>query len=192
MTETGQRIPSVPEERWTDEVRDVFAVLEGEEGRRNGSKWNFTHFFVNHPTLARAWLEYNRAFVSGSFDPLLREIIILRTAHHHRSAYEWDMHAEIGRHHFGMTDTQFDAIREGPAAPLWTDLERDCLRAVDQLCATYDIDDALWAALLSRLDHRRIMELLFLVGSYGTLSMVLNAVRMPPEKNPARWSRTSR
>ncbi|MBY0422159.1 MAG: carboxymuconolactone decarboxylase family protein [Parvularculaceae bacterium] len=187
MTDPQQRIPSVPKERWTDEMRDVFAILEGREGWEKGSKWNFTHFFVNHPALARAWLAYNRALVvEGVVEPRLRELVILRTAHNYRSAYEWDMHEEISRHHLGMTDAEFEAIKAGPDAARWSAFERDCLRAVDQLCRTYDIDDALWAELEKHLDHPRIMELMFLVGSYGCLSMVLNAVRMPPERNPAR------
>jgi hypothetical protein len=35
----SQRIPSIPPEQWTHDVRKLFAVYEGEEGRNNGSKY---------------------------------------------------------------------------------------------------------------------------------------------------------
>jgi 4-carboxymuconolactone decarboxylase len=186
MTDSAQRIPSVPRENWTDAVREVFAVYEGREGWENGSKYNFIHFFANHPPLAKAWLAYNQVLTRGAIDPILREVIILRTAHNFRSEYEWSMHMEICRHHLGMRPDHFEAIQKGPESAFWPALERDCLRAVDQLCFDHDIDDALWNALAARFDQQHMMELLFLVGSYALLSWVLHTARLPLETRPAR------
>jgi alkylhydroperoxidase family enzyme len=186
MTQPAQRMPSVTRDEWTDEVRDVFAVYEGKQGWENGSKWNFTHWFANHPPLAQAWLNYNRVLTTGSMPPVLREIIVLRVSHNCNSEYEWHMHTEIARHHMGMGADYIEAIRQGPDSPFWPELERNCLRAVDQLCAKQDIDDEIWATLSRKFDRRLMMELMFLVGSYSLLACVLRTVRLPLEGTPAR------
>ncbi len=180
MTESAQRIPSVRREDWTDEVRDVFAIYEGPQAWENGSKYNFMHWFANHPPLAQGWLKYNHALVRGDFPPALREIVILRVAHRYSSEYEWDQHVLIAGA-IGLGTEHFDAVIEGPDATLWSDVQRLCLRAADQLCLNHDIDDETWSALASHFDARQMMELLFLIGSYSMLSWVLRAFRVPTE-----------
>jgi len=170
----------LPPEGWTDEVRELFAVYEGEEGRRNGSKYNYTHWFANHPQLATNWMRYNHALSRGALDPVLRELVVLRVAHRYRSDYEWNLHAQIAAP-IGIGPEQLEAVKAGPDAPGWSDLERDCLRAADTLCGQHDLPDDLWAALSARLDPKMMMELLFLVGSYTLLAWVLRTVRMPLE-----------
>ncbi|MDR2856666.1 MAG: carboxymuconolactone decarboxylase family protein [Novosphingobium sp.] len=176
----SQRMPSIPPQGWTDEVRDLFAVYEGEEGRKNGSKYNFTHWFANHPQLATNWMRYNHALTRGVLDPFLREIVIMRVAWRYRSDYEWNLHVQIAAP-LGIGPEHHAAIRQGPDAPLWNDLQRLCLRAADALCVDHDIDDDLWAALAARLTSRELMELMFLAGSYTLLAWVLKTVRMPLE-----------
>lgn len=176
----SQRMPSIPPEGWTDEVRELFAVYEGEEGRRNGSKYNFTHWFANHPELATNWMRYNHALSRGVLDPVLREIVVLRVSHLYQSEYEWNLHVQISAP-LGIGQAQLDAVKAGPDDPLWNELERLCLQATDQLCTQHDIDDETWTALDARLTRKAMMELLFLVGSYTLLAWVLRTVRMPLE-----------
>lgn len=180
MTQSAQRIPSVRREDWTDEVRDVFAINEGQEGWDNGSKYNLIHWFANHPPLAQGWLKYNHVLVRGDFPPVLREIVILRVAHRYKSEYEWDQHVLIAGM-IGLGPEHFEAVVTGPDAVLWSDLERLCLRTADQLCENHDIDDATWTALASEFDTRQMMELLFIVGSYSMLAWVFRAARMQTE-----------
>ena len=138
------------------------------------------HWFANHPMLAQGWLKYNHALVRGDFPPPLREIVILRVAHRYKSEYEWDQHVLIAAA-IGLEARHFEAVIEGPDADLWSDVQRLCLRAADQLCVNHDIDDATWNALASQFDARQMMELLFIIGSYTMLSWVLRAVRVPTE-----------
>jgi 4-carboxymuconolactone decarboxylase len=175
-----QRIPSVPQEGWTDEVRDVFAIYEGPEARERGSRYNFIRWIANHPQLAQNWLRYNHALTRGVLPPKLREIVILRVSWRYQSEYEWGMHVVIAGE-IGLGLAHLEAIQEGPEATLWSELERQCLRAVDQLCTQQDIDDELWGKLAAELDTRQLMELLFIVGSYTLLAWVLRAVRLPLE-----------
>lgn len=176
----SQRMPSLPPEEWTDDVRALFAVYEGEEGRINGSKYNFTHWFANHPELATNWMRYNHALSRGTLDPVLREIVVLRVAHRYACEYEWNLHVQISAP-LGIGAAHLAAVQAGPDDPLWDDLQRLSLSAVDQMCTAHDIDDATWAALEQRLDRKQQMELLFLIGSYTLLAWVLRTVRMPLE-----------
>lgn len=176
----SQRMLSIPPEGWTDEVRELFAVCEGEEGRLNGSRYNFTHWFANHPELATNWMRYNHALSRGVLDPVLREIVVLRVAHRYSCSYEWNLHVQISAP-LGIGPEQLDAVKAGPDAPGWTEPERLCLRAADALCERHDIDEGLWSALSARFSPKEMMELMFLVGSYTLLAWILNTVRMPLE-----------
>lgn len=176
----SQRMPSLPEEEWTDEVRDVFAILEGEEGRRTGSRYNFMHWFANHPPLAHDWLRYNSTLTRGVLDPKVREIVVLRVAHHYKSQYEWGQHLLIGRS-VGLGPEHFHAVTIPELGPPWNERERLALRATDALLAQHDIDDELWCRLAVAFDRKELMEIMFLVGSYTLLAWVLNTVRMPEE-----------
>ncbi len=176
----SQRMPSIPREAWTDEVRDVFAIYEGPEARETGSKFNFIHWFANHPQLAQNWLRYNHALTRGQFDPRLREIVILRVSWRYKSDYEWDQHVHIAGQ-LGIGPEHLEAVKQGPDAPMWSPLEALCLSAADQLCTAHDIDDATWNALAEHFDAPRLMELLFIAGSYTLLAWVLRTVRMPLE-----------
>lgn len=173
-------MPSLPPEEWTDEVRDVFAIYEGEEGRSNGSRYNFMHWFANHPELAQDWLRYNHALTRGVLDAKLREIVILRVAWRYKSDYEWGQHALIGAP-LGVSPNHLAAIPKGPDQEIWTAAESLGLRAADALCLNHDIDDGLWAELAAQFNRKELMELLFVIGSYTLLAWVLKSVRMPEE-----------
>jgi alkylhydroperoxidase family enzyme len=171
---------SVPREHWTDEVRDVFATYEGDAARETGSKFNIIRWFANHPPLAQNWLRYSHELTRGLIEPRLREIVILRVAWRYQSDYEWHQHVHIAKQ-LGIGAEHLEAVKSGPEAPMWSPLERLCLHAADQLCTIHDIDDETWAGLAVALDPPRVMELLFLIGSYTLMAWVFRAVRMPPE-----------
>lgn len=180
MTESC-RIPNVARDAWTDEVRDVFAVYEGEEGRRNGSKYNVIQMFAQHPQLAQTWLTYNRTLAGGVLPKRLHELAVLRVLDRYKSDYEWPNHVQLAKRLAGFTDEMVEAVKQGPDAAVWTDLDRQVLRAADQLCETGDVDQATWAALAAQLDHQQMLELLFTVGSYTMLAWIFRATRLQPE-----------
>ena len=77
-----------------------------------------------------------------------RELLILRVAWRTRSGYEWAQHSRMGAD-AGVTTAQIDAMTEGPAAPVWTPLERTLLTAVDEMIDDHVVGDTTWAALAS-------------------------------------------
>lgn len=182
----SQRQPSISREEWTDEVLDLFGVLEGDWGRENGSRYNYTHWLANHPVLGKKFMEFNLALTTGTFPPRLRELAVLRVSHRFKSEYEWNLHVQISAQ-YGIGEAEIASVQVGPDDPLWTDAERLCLEVTDALCDRNDIDDDLWAALAAQFGTKDLIELLFLIGTYSMLAWILKAVRLPSEDLKAAW-----
>lgn len=189
MTADPPRIPPVARADWTDAMRDLFAIFEGPAARENGSRFKAIMTLANHPELAQAWLHYN-VFLSKnlSLPQQLCELVILRVAWRLRSEYEWTQHVVIGEA-LGLSKDQIEAIKQGADASPWSELERLCLRLVDELCGNAQVEDATWDALSQHFDRKQLLELLFLIGTYGMLAWVFNALRVEPEQMSAEQRR---
>ena len=98
--------------------------------------------------------------------------MILRTGFLCGSGYEFTQHTRIGLN-AGLTAEEIEAIKQGPDAPGWSDLDRAALTACDELVRDHFITDATWAAL-SDLGDRGRMDLVFTVGQYTQVAMMLN------------------
>ena len=84
----------------------------------------------------------------------------------------------------GLTERQIDAMAEGPAAAVWTPLERALLTAVDEIIDDHAVGDATWDALAAAFDPAELFELLFLIGGYLCLAGVLNSIGVRGELPP--------
>jgi len=162
-------------------MRDLFGVFEGPEAREKGSRFKGIMMLANHPELANAWLSYN-VFLSKNLtlSQRLVELLILRIAWRYKSEYEWAQHTVIAEP-LGIGEEHARAIQVGPSAPIWSELERLCLQAVDDLCTDAQIGDATWDGLAKHLDKKQLLELLFVTGTYALLAWVFNATRLEPE-----------
>lgn len=175
------RIPPISPSQWTDEVREFFAQREEAGGPSGLSKFNITLTLAQHPDLAIPYLNFGMHILNRStLSARVREIATLRTAWLYRSDYQWDKHAQAAKN-IGMTAEEFEAIKTGADAPVWSKFERYLLRAVDQLRNDVAIDDETWNGLAEHLDWRQLLDFLFTVGSYAMLAMVLNAIRVQLE-----------
>lgn len=175
------RIPVLKRGEWTDAARDVFAVLEGPEGWENGPRYDSISILAQHPALTRPFLTYNKHLMMNSTVPHReRELVTLYVAWTCKSDYEWLSHVRESRR-IGFTDEEIEAVKQGPDAPLWSAFDRALLRTVDQMRDAYTIDDATWAALSERYDHKQMMDLVFTIGNYIMFAAVLNGLRIPPE-----------
>ena len=101
--------------------------------------------------------------------------MILRVGWLCQAGYEWGQHVVIGRRD-GLSDEEIARIPEGPEAPGWSDLERALLRATDELHEDRFVRDATWSALCEHYDAKQLMDLLFTIGQYELVSMVLNTL----------------
>ena len=73
-------------------------------------------------------------------------------------------------------------LRKDLEPAIWSTLERDAIRAVDQLGSGAQIDDATWEGLSSHLDRKEILELLFIIGTYTLLCYAFNAMGVQLER----------
>ena len=112
-----------------------------------------------------------------------RELLILRVAWRTRSGYEWNQHSRMGAD-AGLTKPQLDAIPRGPAAAVWTPLERSLLTAVDEMVDAHRVSDETWGGLVSAFAPAQILELLFVIGGYLCLAGVLNSLGLQAEMPP--------
>ena len=127
------------------------------------------------PQAAKAFLGWGRYVLRESdFDARLRELAILRTGWLCKSGYEWTQHSRLARQ-LDFSDTDIERIKAGPHAPEWSPIEALVLRATDELHATHHVSDETWEALRARLSEKHLMDLVFTVGHYTQVCMILNA-----------------
>ena len=104
-------------------------------------------------------------------------MLILRTGWNCRSPYEWGQHVAIGRA-TGISDDEVARIAAGPDAPGWDPFDATLLRAADELHGDQALSDATYAALSERYAAQQLLDLVFTVGQYHLVSMVLNSARV--------------
>ena len=137
---------------------------------------NVYRTLVRHPELYRSWTVFARYLLQeSSLTPRLRELVILRCAWLCRSEYEWAQHLPLAKH-AGITAAEIECVKDGPRATGWTDRENTLLFATDELHETYHLSDALWAQLTGWFSTEELLDLLFVVGQYHLVAMVLNTL----------------
>jgi AhpD family alkylhydroperoxidase len=137
---------------------------------------------ARHKGLFRRWLWFAGALMPGGKLPRDEtELVILRVACNTGCDYEWAQHERIGRR-AGLSAEEIARVREGAAAPGWSDRRRLLLSAADELHADGRIGDALWSGLSRELDEVQLIELCMLVGHYEMLAMTLNSLDVQLEK----------
>ena len=150
--------------------------------RRIGSPLNIHGVIAHHPELMAHYAPLrDHVVTSSSLDAAHRELVILRIAHRTRCDYAWRHHVMRGRK-AGLDDERIARVRQGSAAPGWTAAEALLLRAVDDMLARSEIGDETMAAMDDVFSDRQILDIVFTVGVYVIMSILLNTLRVPLEK----------
>jgi len=169
MRLTTPRIRPLPPEEWTPEQAEVVAPMAGRP------VLNIFRTMLNHPDALRAFLGWGSYVLSrrSSLPAREREIVVLRTGYLCRSGYEWTQHRAIGSR-AGLADAELEAIKQGADAPAWSPADRALLRACEELHRDQFVTDPTWAALARHFDQKQCMDVVFTVGQYVQVSMLLN------------------
>jgi AhpD family alkylhydroperoxidase len=180
------RLGPLPAAEWTQEQRELLGGNLARADRYLSGAADappvppILGLFARHPRVTAPWLAFGGTLLEhGTLDPRDRELLILRVGARTRCRYEWAQHVGIGQA-AGLTAAQIAAVPRGAHSDIWTEHQRDLLRAADQLVDDHVIDDDTWARLAARLDERQLLELTFVVGSYACLAMVLNSAGLEP------------
>lgn len=184
MTEQQRRLPPLPREKWTEEARDVFAVMGEPNARENGSIADIVMVLANHPAMGRSFLEWSKHPLRNNSLPFrLLEVLILRVASRTRCGYEWHNHVRYGLG-AGLSLEDIAAIRDWPAdTGRLGETERLILRAVDELFDNSKLSDATWDALGGHFDTHQKMDIVMTTGSYTMTAWAISSfgVQLEPD-----------
>jgi len=180
MSREGPRVLPLSEDEWTSEQRELLSV--GKPAR----VLNIFRTLVRHPDLYRKWNPFGaQVLLKSTLDARTRELLILRTGHLCRSAYEFYQHSEIAKR-VGISAEEIEQVKLGPSAPQWTQLEQSALSAADELHENQRISDDTWRALSAHYNEKQLIDLIFVVGQYTMVAMALNSLGVQIESEPGQ------
>lgn len=171
MRLTSPRVSPVALDACTPEQREIVEPMLA-----RGKVLNIFRTMLTHPVAARAFLTWGGYILSkkSTLPPREREIVILRTGFLCRSGYEWTQHVPIGQR-AGLTDDEIARIKLGADAPGWSAADAALLRAADDLHREQFVTEPVWAQLSKHFEERQRMDVVFTVGQYTQVSMLLNS-----------------
>jgi alkylhydroperoxidase family enzyme len=165
------RIAPLKDEELTPEQIERLAKSR----QKDGGILNIFRTLVRAPDAFRAFSWWGGYVMSrNSLIPRDREIVILRTGWLCKSGYEWTQHHRIGLQS-GLAAEEIERIKTGAGAVGWTAAERALLAATDDLNRDHFVSNAAWAELARHYSERQCMDLVFTVGQYTQVSMILNS-----------------
>lgn len=176
MRLSAPRIEPLEMDRFDEEQAAVLAPFADPANKVGGGKvLNIFRTLARAPKALTGFLAWGNYILSrrNALPPREREIVILRTGWLCRSGYEFAQHRRIGLD-CGLSAEEVERIKAGPDASGWTPIEAAMIRAADELVADHFVSDSTWLALAELGDKGR-MDLVFTVGQYTQVSMLLNS-----------------
>ena len=167
------RIHPLKESDWDEDARKL---IEGFKKISKGPVTNIMATLANYSKLYNRWRVFgNHVLFKSSLPPREREILILRIGWLCQAEYEWGQHVIIGKK-AGLNDEEIIQIIEGPNAKGWDPFDATLLLAVDELYIDSFITDSTWQKLSKKYNEHQLIDLVFTVGQYNLVSMVLNTL----------------
>jgi alkylhydroperoxidase family enzyme len=163
------RIAPVDMADLTEDQREALKPFEGRPAL------NIFRTLANAPKALTAFLAWGNYVLSrrNSLPPREREIVILRVGYLCRSGYEFAQHRRIALEQ-GLTTAEIAAVKVGANAATWSEPDAVLIRACDELHREQFINESTWKALARHFDEKQRMDLVFTVGQYTQVSMILN------------------
>ena len=139
---------------------------------------------ARHPGIGGPWLGFSGALLDGGVLPArTRELLILATARRTGASYVWAEHLPMAAV-AGLVPDDVGAIEANDPHD-WGPADVALLRAVEELVDLHQIGDDTWRVLVDHFDEQALLEVLFVVGTYTCLAMVLNSAGLAAEEEPS-------
>ena len=145
-----------------------------------------------HPDLMEPFLDFANVLAhQGALERRESELLALRVAWNCRSEFEWGHHVDYALD-AGLSEEEIARVPAGPNAGGWSASDRALLAAADDLHQCQVVSDAVWNELSGTYSEKQLVEMLFVVGQYTMLSMVVNSagVELEPGFEPLPASGT--
>ena len=153
-------------------------------GKRGGRLINIYRTLLHSPDLAQTWFGLINAVRWGTtLDGRLREILIIRIGHLNSCAYIVKQHVPRLAAPEGLSQADCDAIADWRPSTLFAPRERAALAYADAMTREIAVGDEIFAALKPHFNHREIVEMTVLVGTYNMHSRVVRALDIDVEKD---------
>lgn len=150
---------------------------------------NILGTFAHHPALAAAFWVFNGHILNTSTLTMRQtELAVLRVALRRNSEYEWQQHLHAARA-CGIDDTEIVAIASREGDHRWSEADDALLTAVDELIDDSNLSDETWEVLSASLDDQQIIDLIFTVGAYVTIAMLMGVAGIPLDDDLRRDAR---
>jgi len=168
------RIPYVDPDKLEGKTRELMDKLQ---------RKNLFLMLAHSPSHFETYVRMGAAIrAKGELDAQLRELAITRTGILCSAPYEIIAHERLARG-AGVTEEKIEALREGPEAAAFTDLEKAVLRYTDDLVANDRASDATFEPLRKQLTPGAMIELNLAVGFYIMTSKFLETFGVDLQKD---------
>lgn len=170
MRMSTPRISALEPDQWDEDARSIMQPFVD-----SGRDFNIFRTLVNHPQLTQKWLGFaTHVLMTSTLPDRDRELLILRIGHLCNAQYEFRKHSDISRN-LGMSEQDIESAKTGPDTEGISELDKLLLTATDELHEDAHISDTTWQALTQHYSTQQMMDLVFTVGQYNMVSMVLNS-----------------
>src|SRR6478735_3719542 len=188
------RITPIPLQEFSPEVQDAFAQLApaGARYQRPDAKGrptaaNILGVLAHHPDLIKAYCAFNgHLLMNTTLTERHREIVILRVGAVRESTYEWAQHLSLAQD-AGLSEMEIGCVCFGPKAPIWDEADAIVLQTVDELLVDGEISATSWKRLAAQFNTQQILDLIFTVGSYDTMSKMTKSLQVEIDRDLAEY-----
>jgi 4-carboxymuconolactone decarboxylase len=170
------RLPPIPEARWSDEQRRAAqAIIDGPRGALLSPFVPLLRSpeLMDHAQRMGEYLRYRSALGQR-----LSELAILVTSRHWSQQVEWAIHVPIALRE-GIAAVTIEAIADGRRPATMAADESTVYEFSTALHQNRGVSDKTWADAIARFGEQGAVDLIGINGYYALLSMVMNAARTP-------------
>ena len=139
---------------------------------------------ARHETLFEAWDAFGAAIFNGALPERDREVLILRTAWLTQCPRAVGVSRSTAAR-AGLTESDIDAIVDGPESTALGAWDRVLVRVVDQLREHGTIDNATWDVLAARYTTEQLIEVPLVAGHYLMIAYAVNSFGTPVPEGSA-------
>jgi alkylhydroperoxidase family enzyme len=184
------RLEPLRPREWPPEMRAALAPLTPPTPRApdHPKGLNLLGTFARHPALTAAYHGFvAHLLYESTLTDRQRELTILRVAGVRGADYEFAQHVVLALD-VGLTRDEIAAVRGDIDPNRWGSSETALLSAVDELVNDAQVSEQTYQALVAELTDQQLLDLVFTVGAYDLLAMVLHTFKVQLDDDLLPWS----